>query len=39
MNYDNSQRVVALRDGGTDQIVAIGFEDNVDFDYCDATSI
>lgn len=37
MNYDNSQRVVALRDGGTDQIVAIGFEDNVDFDYCDAT--
>ncbi|WP_195209698.1 MULTISPECIES: LruC domain-containing protein [Bacteroides] len=37
MNNDNSQRVVALRDGDTDQIVAIGFEDNVDFDYCDAT--
>ena len=37
MNSDNSQRVVALRDGSTDQIVAIGFEDNTDFDYCDAT--
>lgn len=37
MNSDNAQRVVALRDGGTDQIVAIGFEDNTDYDYCDAT--
>ncbi|MBD9093849.1 MAG: LruC domain-containing protein [Bacteroides oleiciplenus] len=37
MNSDNSQRVVALRDSETDQLVAIGFEDNVDFDYCDAT--
>ena len=32
MNSDNSQRVVALRDSETDQLVAIGFEDNVDFD-------
>ena len=37
LNSDNEQRVVALRDGSTDQIVAIGFEDNKDFDYCDAT--
>lgn len=37
MNSDNAQRVVALRDGGTNQIVAIGFEDNTDYDYCDAT--
>ncbi|WP_294612298.1 LruC domain-containing protein [uncultured Bacteroides sp.] len=37
MNSDNSQRVVALRDSETDQLVAIGFEDNTDFDYCDAT--
>lgn len=37
LNSDNEQRVVALRDGGTDQIVAIGFEDKSDFDYCDAT--
>lgn len=36
MNSDNEQRVVALRDGGSNQIVAIGFEDNVDFNYCDA---
>lgn len=36
LNSDNSQRVVALRDGNTDQIVAIGFEDNKDLDYCDA---
>lgn len=36
MNSDNAQRVVALRDGGTNQIVAIGFEDNNDYDYCDA---
>ncbi len=26
MNSDNAQRVVALRDGGTNQIVAIGFK-------------
>lgn len=37
MNSDQSQRVVALRDGSTNQIVAIGFEDNTDLDYCDAT--
>ena len=37
MNSDNKQRVVALRDKGTDQLVAIGFEDNKDLDYCDAT--
>ena len=37
MNSDNKQRVVALRHGSANQIVAIGFEDNVDYDYCDAT--
>lgn len=37
LNSDGEQRVVALRDGSTDQIVAIGFEDKEDFDYCDAT--
>jgi len=37
LNTDNEQRVVALRDGSTDQIVAIGFEDKIDLDYCDAT--
>lgn len=31
------QRTVSLRDEASNQIVAIGFEDNVDFDYCDAT--
>lgn len=36
MNGDDIQRVVALRDGDTNQIVAIGFEDNKDQDYCDA---
>ena len=36
MNSDNAQRVVALREKGSDQIVAIGFEDNKDYDYCDA---
>lgn len=36
-NEDGRQRVIALRNGGTNQIVAIGFEDNIDFDYCDAT--
>lgn len=30
------QRVVALRHGATNQIVTIGFEDNSDFNYCDA---
>lgn len=36
MNGDDIQRVVALRDGDTNQIVAIGFEDNTDQDYGDA---
>lgn len=36
MNSDKKQRVVALRDSDSDQIVAIGFEDNTDCDYCDA---
>lgn len=40
MNSDNLQRVVALRDGSTDQIVAIGFEDTKKdadkSDFCDA---
>lgn len=36
MNEDKAQRVVALRDADSDQIVAIGFEDNTDYDYCDA---
>lgn len=36
MNSDNAQRVVALREKSSDQIVAIGFEDNKDYDYCDA---
>ncbi|WP_317194547.1 LruC domain-containing protein [Bacteroides cellulosilyticus] len=35
VNGDFVQRVVALRN--SDQIVAIGFEDNKDYDYCDAT--
>lgn len=30
------QRTVALRDTESNQIVAIGFEDNIDLDYCDA---
>lgn len=37
LNEDGRQRVIALRDGSSNQIVAIGFEDNIDFDYCDAT--
>lgn len=37
LNDQNKQRVVALRDSNSDQIVAIGFEDNTDYDYCDAT--
>lgn len=36
MNKDSKQRVVALRDSESDKIVAIGFEDNKDNDYCDA---
>ena len=30
------QRTVSLRDTESNQIVAIGFEDNIDLDYCDA---
>ena len=37
LNSDGKQRAVSLRDPGSNQIVAIGFEDNADFDYCDAT--
>ena len=37
LNQDGRQRVVSLRDSDTGQIVSIGFEDNIDFDYCDAT--
>lgn len=36
MNDKNKQRVVALRHSETDQIVAIGFEDNKDDNYSDA---
>lgn len=36
-NEDGLQRIIALRDGDANQIVAIGFEDNTDFDFCDAT--
>lgn len=36
MNKGNTQCVVALRHSETDQIVAIGFEDNMGYDYCDA---
>lgn len=36
MNGDRRQRIIALQDD-TKQIVAIGFEDKEDFDYCDAT--
>lgn len=32
----HKQRTVSLRDANTNQIVAIGFEDNIDMDYCDA---
>ena len=37
LNENNKQRAVSLRDRESNQIVAIGFEDNVDYDYCDAT--
>ena len=30
------QRTISLRDSKSNQIVAIGFEDNIDLDYCDA---
>lgn len=35
-NGKKRQRTVSLRDAKSGQIVAIGFEDNIDFDYCDA---
>lgn len=35
-NSDGKQRTVALRDRQSNRIVAIGFEDNIDLDYCDA---
>lgn len=34
--YPDRNRIVALRDGSSNQIVAIGFEDNQDFDFADA---
>lgn len=36
LNNDQKQRVVSLREPSSNQIVAIGFEDNIDFDYRDA---
>lgn len=36
-NTDKKQRTVSLRDAKSNKIVAIGFEDNVDMDYADAT--
>lgn len=37
LNKDvNKQRTVSLRDEKSGKIVAIGFEDNIDMDYCDA---
>lgn len=36
LNDDKKQRTVSLRDPKSDQIVAIGFEDNIDRDYADA---
>ena len=36
LNTNNTQRTVSLRDSKSGQIVAVGFEDNVDFDYADA---
>lgn len=36
LNSDGKQRTVSLRDGTSNQIVAIGFEDNKDMDYSDA---
>lgn len=36
-NEDNNRRTVALRDSKSNRIVAIGFEDNIDLRYNDAT--
>lgn len=36
LNSDGKQRTVSLRDETSGKIVAIGFEDNKDMDYCDA---
>ena len=36
LNTNNTQRTVSLRDSKSGQIVAVGFEDNIDFDYADA---
>lgn len=36
LNTDKKQRTVSLKDKNSDQIVAIGFEDNTDFKYNDA---
>ena len=33
------QRTISLRDSKSNQIVAIGFEDNIDLDYCDQFSM
>lgn len=37
LNDNNIQRTVSLLDPASGQIVSIGFEDNSDYDYCDAT--
>ena len=36
LNTNNTQRTISLRDSQSGQIVAVGFEDNIDFDYADA---
>ena len=36
VNTNNTQRTISLRDSQSGQIVAVGFEDNIDFDYADA---
>lgn len=36
LNSTNKQHMVALRNGSTNQITTIGFEDNNDYNYCDA---
>lgn len=36
LNNDGKQRTISLRDETSGKIVAIGFEDNIDMDYCDA---
>ena len=36
LNSDGKQRTISLRDETSGKIVAIGFEDNIDMDYCDA---